>query len=116
MLAEVCGESVQQKPSKGRKEKTFSSVSDMIMKQCRSILRRAAAADDGKVFANLLGTTLLNSNDNEDEGILGSSSMLSRPLDFRTIDLRLAAGAYGGSHEAFLEDVRQACCLIAFSI
>ncbi|XP_058114916.1 methyl-CpG-binding domain-containing protein 9 isoform X2 [Magnolia sinica] len=107
VLAEVCGESLQQKPSKGRKEKIVSSTSDIIMKQCRIILRRAAAADDGKVFCNLLGTTLLNPNDNEDEGILGSPAMVSRPLDFRTIDLRLAVGAYGGSHEAFLEDVRE---------
>jgi hypothetical protein len=30
-----------------------------------------------------------------------------RPLDFRTIDARLAAGAYGGSVEAFAADVRQ---------
>nr|DAD30305.1 TPA_asm: hypothetical protein HUJ06_009156 [Nelumbo nucifera] len=77
------------------------------MKQCRSVLRRAAAADDERVFCNLLGATLLSPNDNEDDGILGSPAMVSRPLDFRTIDLRLAAGAYGGSHEAFLEDVHE---------
>lgn len=107
VLAEVCGESLLQKPSKGRKEKNVSSSSDIIMKQCRRILRRAAAADDGKVFCNLLGTTLVNPNDNEDEGLLGSPAMVSRPLDFRTIDLRLAVGAYGGSHEAFHEDVQE---------
>lgn len=81
------------------------------MKQCRIVLRRAAAADDAKVFCNLLGRKLINSSDNDDEGLLGSPAMVSRPLDFRTIDLRLAAGAYGGSHEAFLEDVHEVCVL-----
>ncbi|XP_010251295.1 PREDICTED: methyl-CpG-binding domain-containing protein 9 [Nelumbo nucifera] len=107
VLANVCGENLHQKPDKGRKRKNINTVSDIIMKQCRSVLRRAVAADDERVFCNLLGTTLLNSNDNEDDGILGSPAMVSRPLDFRTIDLRLAAGAYGGSHEAFVEDVRE---------
>ena len=51
----------------------------------------------------------MHSSDNDDEGLLGSPAMVSRPLDFRTIDLRLAVGAYGGSHEAFLEDVREVC-------
>ena len=57
----------------------------------------------------LLGRKLINSSDNDDEGLLGSPAMVARPLDFRTIDLRLATGAYGGSHEAFLEDVREVC-------
>lgn len=79
------------------------------MKQCRIVLRRAAAADDAKVFCNLLGRKLMASSDNDDEGLLGPPAMVSRPLDFRTIDLRLAAGSYGGSHEAFLEDVQEVC-------
>jgi len=33
--------------------------------------------------------------------------MVSRPLDFRTIDIRLAMGAYRGSLEAFLDDVQE---------
>ncbi|MED6158579.1 hypothetical protein PIB30_034002 [Stylosanthes scabra] len=98
---------VQQNPKKGRKKKIVLSISDIIMKQCRIVLRRAAAADDSKVFCNLLGRKLINSSDNDDEGLLGSPAMVARPLDFRTIDLRLAAGAYGGSHEAFLEDVHE---------
>ncbi|KAI4346993.1 hypothetical protein L6164_007848 [Bauhinia variegata] len=106
LLNEISG-GVQQKPDKGRKKKTVISISDIIMKQCRIVLRRAAAADDAKVFCNLLGRKLINSSDNDDEGLLGSPAMVSRPLDFRTIDLRLAAGAYGGSHEAFHEDVRE---------
>lgn len=106
VLANARGEGVQQKPVKERK-RTIVSVSDIIMKQCRIVLRRAAAADEEKVFCNLLGRKLMNSNDNDDEGLLGSPAMVSRPLDFRTIDMRLAVGAYGGSHEAFLEDVRE---------
>ena len=102
---------VQQNPNKGRKKKFFISISDIIMKQCRIVLRRAAALDDSKVFCNLLGRKLTNSSDNDDEGLLGTPAMVARPLDFRTIDLRLASGAYGGSHEAFLEDVREVCVL-----
>ncbi|XP_068636750.1 methyl-CpG-binding domain-containing protein 9-like [Aristolochia californica] len=107
LLAEVSGERPYQRPDKGRKKKIFNSFSDLVMKQCRSVLRKAASADEAKVFCNLLGTTLLSSSESEDDGILGSPAMVSRPLDFRNIDLKLAAGAYGVSHEAFLEDVRE---------
>ncbi|XWS32781.1 hypothetical protein CRYUN_Cryun22dG0019000 [Craigia yunnanensis] len=108
VLADVHNECLALKSEKGRsKKKIVLSVSDIIMKECRIILRRAAAADDSKIFCNLLGRKLMNSSDNDDEGLLGSPAMVSRPLDFRTIDLRLAVGAYGGSHEAFLEDVRE---------
>ncbi|XWS30346.1 hypothetical protein CRYUN_Cryun24cG0109300 [Craigia yunnanensis] len=108
VLADVRDECLAQKSEKGRsKKKIVLSVSDIIMKECRIILRCAAAADDSKIFCNLLGRKLMNSSDNDDEGLLGSPAMVSRPLDFRTIDLRLAVGAYGGSHEAFLEDVRE---------
>ncbi|XVF60333.1 hypothetical protein PTKIN_Ptkin08bG0036600 [Pterospermum kingtungense] len=108
VLADVRDECLAKKSEKGRsKRKIILSVSDIIMKECRIILRRAAADDDSKIFCNLLGRKLMNSSDNDDEGLLGSPAMVSRPLDFRTIDLRLAVGAYGGSHEAFLEDVRE---------
>ncbi|XVF16441.1 hypothetical protein REPUB_Repub10bG0031000 [Reevesia pubescens] len=108
VLADVRNECLALKSLKGRsKKKIVLSVSDIIMKECRVILRRAAADDDSKIFCNLLGRKLMNSTDNDDEGLLGSPAMVSRPLDFRTIDLRLAVGAYGGSHEAFLEDVRE---------
>ncbi|GAV78749.1 Bromodomain domain-containing protein/PHD domain-containing protein/MBD domain-containing protein/FYRC domain-containing protein [Cephalotus follicularis] len=111
LLADVCGENQSenrhQKPARKKKINGVNTLSDVIMKQCRKVLRLAAAADEGKVFCNLLGRTLLNSSDNDDEGLLGFPAMVSRPLDFRTIDLRLACGAYGGSHEAFLEDVRE---------
>ncbi|KAJ7974555.1 Methyl-CpG-binding domain-containing protein 9 [Quillaja saponaria] len=108
VLADVRGVGLQQpKSNKGRKMKTVIAIPDIIMKQCRIVLRHAAAADDAKDFCNLLGRKLINSTDNDDEGLLGSPAMVSRPLDFRTIDLRLAAGAYGGSHESFVEDVRE---------
>lgn len=110
VLKEVT-DGVQPNTNKERKKKIVISISDIIMKQCRIVLRRAAAADDSKVFCNLLGRKLVNSSDNDDEGLLGSPAMVARPLDFRTIDLRLASGAYGGSHEAFLEDVREVCVL-----
>eukprot|EP01018_Ginkgo_biloba_P007288 Gb_22434 [translate_table: standard] len=107
ILARFNGEEQEQKPRKMRKVKSLPPKPEVIMKQCRIVLRRAAAADEAKVFCNLLGVTLSNPNDNDEEGILGPSAMVSRPLDFRTIDLRLAAGAYGASHEAFLADVQQ---------
>ncbi|KAK7302074.1 hypothetical protein RJT34_12953 [Clitoria ternatea] len=78
---------LQPNSNKGRKKKIVISIS--------------------KVFCNLMGRKLTNSSDNDDEGLLRSPAMVSRPLDFLTIDLRLAAGAYGGSHEAFLEDVHE---------
>lgn len=116
VLADVRNECLAQKSEKERsKKKIVLSVSDIIMKECRNILRRAAAEDDSKIFCNLLGRKLMNSSDNDDEGLLGSPAMVSRPLDFRTIDLRLAVGAYGGSHEAFLEDVREVCLFNLFS-
>ncbi|KAK4485774.1 hypothetical protein RD792_008421 [Penstemon davidsonii] len=110
LLEKVNSENPQQKAEKKEKVKIKTSVADLITKQCRIVLRSAAAADEDRVFCNLLGRTILNPNDNDDEGRLGCPAMVSRPLDFRTIDLRLAAGAYGGSHESFLDDVREVWC------
>ncbi|KAG6426408.1 hypothetical protein SASPL_110631 [Salvia splendens] len=107
VLARVTSENPQQKPAKKENVKIKTNMSDIITKQCRMVLRCAAASDEDKVFCNLLGRIILNPNDNDDEGLLGYPAMVSRPLDFRTIDLRLAAGAYGGSHEAFADDVRE---------
>ncbi|KAJ3679082.1 hypothetical protein LUZ60_017093 [Juncus effusus] len=105
----------QNKPPKSqekklpKKEITSLSVSDAITKKCRIILRTALAtvSDKLKNLCNLLGTSLVNSDEEEFEGIIGFPCSVSRPLDFRTIDLRLTAGAYDGSHQAFLEDVRE---------
>ncbi|XP_021866769.2 methyl-CpG-binding domain-containing protein 9 isoform X2 [Spinacia oleracea] len=107
VLAEVLSECSQQKARKERKKKTVVSISDTIMRKCRILLRRAASADEEKMFCNLVGRNLIHSSENDDEGMLGSPGMLSRPLDFRTIDLRLSFGAYKGSHGAFLEDVQE---------
>ncbi|ONK78997.1 uncharacterized protein A4U43_C01F1810 [Asparagus officinalis] len=107
VLAKLTSCSQQQKPEKASRREKLLSVSDAIMKKCRFVLRSAVSADESKRFCNFLGTTLLNSCDSNDRGILGSPAMVSRPLDFRTIDLRLAVGAYCGSHEVFLEDVRE---------
>lgn len=110
----MSAEGLQRQPEREReiKRKSVVSIRDIITKKCRIVLRRAATEDDAKFFCNLLGQNLMNSSDNDDEGLLGSPAMVSRPLDFRTIDLRLSVGAYGGSHEAFLEDVREVCILI----
>nr|GEX27894.1 methyl-CpG-binding domain-containing protein 9-like [Tanacetum cinerariifolium] len=46
------------------------------------------------------------SDDLDDAGVLGYPTMVSRRLDFRTVDLRLAAGFYV-SHESFIDDVHE---------
>ncbi|KAL6629999.1 hypothetical protein ACP70R_029764 [Stipagrostis hirtigluma subsp. patula] len=107
VLTEACRLKVPQKPEKPRKEKNIISISEAILKKCRIALRRAISSDESKLFGNLLGTTLTNSTENEDEGILGFPGMVSRPLDFRTIDIRLAMGSYCGSWEAFHGDVQE---------
>jgi hypothetical protein len=107
----VYGENMQQKPNRKRKNKCINTSSDEIMKQCRKVLRLAAAADKKKVFSSLLLGSL-DTSDNNDGGLLQSPSMLSRPLDFRTIDMKLTSGVYGGSHDAFLADVREVCSLM----
>ncbi|ESQ50683.1 hypothetical protein EUTSA_v10022520mg [Eutrema salsugineum] len=86
LLADVRGGDLVQRSVKGTKKKKSIGVSD----ECRAVLRDVAAADEDKVFCTLLGRKLLNSSDNDDDGLLGSPAMVSRPLDFRTIDLRLA--------------------------
>ncbi|WVZ77525.1 hypothetical protein U9M48_025383 [Paspalum notatum var. saurae] len=107
VLTEACRRKLPQNPEKPKKERNIISISEAILKKCRIVLRRAISSDESKQFANLLGTTLTNSNENEDDGILGFPGMVSRPLDFRTIDIRLAMGAYRGSWEAFLDDVQE---------
>lgn len=109
MLADLQSAGLQQKPGKEEKKKRYISISDIIMQRCRNILRCLAAHDDSKNLYNLLGRTLMNISCGEDDGLRSSPTIVPRPLDFRTIDLKLAAGAYGGSHEAFREDVKEVC-------
>lgn len=116
MLADASGGTTPQKPpeKKPQKETHTVSIPESITKKCRIVLRQAltTVTEKQKNFCNLLGTSLVNSEEEEFEGIIGLPAMFSRPLDFRTIDMRLAAGAYGGSHEAFLEDVREVICFL----
>lgn len=110
-------ENPQQKPIIEKKEKEKSGVrtlSDAVMKKCRIVLRCVANADEDRIFFNLLAKTNLKPNDPDDTGVLGYPAMVSRPLDFRTIDLRLAAGFYVTSHESFIEDVREVLYIIYY--
>lgn len=107
VLADLQSAGLQQKPGKEQKKKRYISISDIVMQRCRNVLRRLAAHDDSKNLCNLLGRNLMNISCGEDDGLCSSPAIVSRPLDFRTIDLKLAAGAYGGSLEAFVEDVRE---------
>ncbi|KAM0868772.1 hypothetical protein ACQ4PT_041113 [Festuca glaucescens] len=107
VLTEACRAIVPQKIETPRKERKTISFSEAILRKCRIVLHSAISSDESKLFGNLLGTTLMNSNENEDDGILGFPGMVSRPLDFRTIDIRLAMGAYCGSWETFSEDVQE---------
>uniref|UniRef100_A0A453MLT9 Uncharacterized protein n=1 Tax=Aegilops tauschii subsp. strangulata TaxID=200361 RepID=A0A453MLT9_AEGTS len=107
VLSEACRAIVPQKPENPRNERKTISISEIILKKCRIALRHAISSDEYKLFGDLLGTIVVNSNEYEDEGILGFSGMVPRPLDFRTIDIRLAMGAYCGSWETFFEDVQE---------
>jgi hypothetical protein len=107
VLTEACCVIAPQKTENPRKERKTISFSEAVLRKCRIALRSAISSDESKLFGNLLGTTLMNSNENEDDGILGFPGMVSRPLDFRTIDIRLAMGAYCGSWETFSEDVQE---------
>ena len=107
MLSEACRVIVPQKPENPRNERKTISISEVILKKCRIALRQAISADEYKLLGNLLGTMPVNFNEYEGEAILGFSGMVPRPLDFRTIDTRLAMGAYCGSWETFFEDVQE---------
>ncbi|KAK6147146.1 hypothetical protein DH2020_018058 [Rehmannia glutinosa] len=98
--------SLQPNLTLSRNKKKCIPISDIVMKHCRIMLRRAAASEKTKRFCNLLRKNLVVSGNNK-EGILGSPAVVSSLLYFRTIDMRLATGAYYGSHEAFIEDVRE---------
>uniref|UniRef100_A0A8R7Q971 Methyl-CpG-binding domain-containing protein 9 n=2 Tax=Triticum urartu TaxID=4572 RepID=A0A8R7Q971_TRIUA len=107
VLSEACRVIVPQKPENPRNERKTVSISEIILKKCRIALRHVISSDEYKLFRNMLRTILVNSNEYEDQGILGFFGMVPRPLDFRTIDIRLAMGAYCGSWETFFEDVQE---------
>ncbi|XP_076947286.1 methyl-CpG-binding domain-containing protein 9-like [Bidens hawaiensis] len=89
---------------KTKESRAIRTVSDVIMKRCRLVLRAVAAQDENKFFFILMAESFLKVNESDNDAYL---EMVSRPLDFRTIDLRLDAGSYGDSHESFIEDVRE---------
>ncbi|KAI3795987.1 hypothetical protein L1987_38648 [Smallanthus sonchifolius] len=89
---------------KAKESRIIRTISDVIIKRFRMVLRVVAAQDENKFFFNLMAESFLKLNEFDD---VGNLEMVSRPLDFRTIDLRLDAGSYGDSHESFIEDVRE---------
>jgi hypothetical protein len=88
------------------KPRRTAPSADQLMQRCRVVLRTLAEADNLATFSVLIGGP-------EGHGSKRLRGMVARPLDFRTIDARLAAGSYGGSVDAFAEDVRQVCLLIS---
>ncbi|GKB76511.1 methyl-CpG-binding domain-containing protein 9-like protein [Tanacetum coccineum] len=80
-------------------------ISKVIMKKCHRILCHVSAIDTEKVLSDLVGG-IFNSEDKNLWVIFKSKS--TRPLDLRTIKSRFLHGTYGDSHEAFLEDFREA--------
>ena len=78
-----------------------------VMKRCRVILRQVIAPDNVRDLCNSLGGTVLGYFEDEEDNIEMSLPLITRPLDFRIIDSRLAAGSYGGSHESYATDMRQ---------
>ncbi|XP_051122027.1 methyl-CpG-binding domain-containing protein 9 isoform X2 [Andrographis paniculata] len=107
VLSDLNCDNAQPRAERREKVKIKTSVTDLVSKQCRIVLRQALLLDEHKKFCNLLGRIVLSPNDSSEAGLIGYPAMVSRPLDFRTIDLRLAYGAYGGSLEAFIDDVRE---------
>ncbi|XP_071709298.1 methyl-CpG-binding domain-containing protein 9-like, partial [Rutidosis leptorrhynchoides] len=90
--------------TKAKESRVVRTISDVIIKRCRMVLRAAAAEDENKCLFGLMTESLLKPNGPDD---VGNPLTVSRPLDFRTIDLRLDAGFYDHSHESFIEDVRE---------
>ncbi|XP_024988159.1 methyl-CpG-binding domain-containing protein 9-like isoform X2 [Cynara cardunculus var. scolymus] len=89
---------------KAKESRVVRTLYDVIMRRCRMVLRSVAAEDENRAFFILMAESLFKRNESCDGG---HPAPVSRPLDFRTIDLRLDAGCYGGSHESFIEDVRE---------
>ncbi|KAL0377440.1 UNVERIFIED_CONTAM: Methyl-CpG-binding domain-containing protein 9 [Sesamum radiatum] len=98
--------SMQQNLAITRNKKDLFAISNIVMKQCRFVLHQAALAKETKEFCALIQERFVK-HGNCEEGILGSPAIISSLLNFRMIDMRLAAGAYCGSHEAFAEEVQE---------
>lgn len=104
VLNRLSDEAARLLPSDREEKRAPKLISKFILKKCRIILRHVAACDINRVFSDLVGRNF-NSDDDDVRFVFGSTS--TRPLDLRTIDRRLLHDTYGGSHETFLEDVRE---------
>ncbi|KAL0350995.1 UNVERIFIED_CONTAM: Methyl-CpG-binding domain-containing protein 9 [Sesamum radiatum] len=98
--------SMQQNVAITKNRKDLFAISNIVMKQCRFVLRRAALSKETKEFCTLIQERFVK-HGNCEEGILGSPAIISSLLNFRMMDMRLASGAYCGSHEAFAEEVQE---------
>lgn len=107
ILNKVGSKDFIEQPDQERSKKKSLLQSAVIMRRCHFAFRCTLAGVRNKILCNLLSVQLIKDVENSEEGVLESPVKLSHPLDFRTIDARLAAGAYGTSHEAFLDDVYQ---------
>ncbi|XP_011098494.1 methyl-CpG-binding domain-containing protein 9 [Sesamum indicum] len=89
-----------------KNRKNLFAISNNVMRQCGFVLREAALAKETKDFCTLIQERFVK-HGNCEEGILGSPAIVSSLLNFRMIDMRLAAGVYCLSHEAFAEEVQE---------
>ncbi|KAL3677194.1 hypothetical protein R1sor_027142 [Riccia sorocarpa] len=87
------------KKTKKQRKRVLPSP-EIVMQRCRIVLRQVATADTLRVVSKSF-KCVTNFYESEGEGLL------ARPLDFRAIDLRLGAGAYGTSPDAFAADIKQ---------
>ncbi|KAG6552224.1 hypothetical protein Mapa_006072 [Marchantia paleacea] len=101
VLHKYRGEDPDPKIKKTKKQrKRVLPSPEVVMQRCRIVLRQVATADTLRVVSKSY-RCMTNFYESEGEGLL------ARPLDFRAIDLRLGAGAYGTSPDAFAADVKQ---------
>jgi hypothetical protein len=101
VLSKVRGDDPKESKKSKKMRKRVVPSPEVVMQRCRIVLRQVAAEDKERIVATGIGTILTNFYESEDQ------VLLARPLDFRAIDLRLGAGAYGTSPAAFASDVRQ---------
>ncbi|KAL2609029.1 hypothetical protein R1flu_027602 [Riccia fluitans] len=101
VLHKYRGEDPAPKVKKTKKQrKRVLPSPEIVMQRCRIVLRQVATADTLRVVSRSY-KCMTNFYESEGEGLL------ARPLDFRAIDLRLGAGAYGTSPDAFAADMKQ---------
>lgn len=107
VLEKVANEKQVSPPKVEKRVEYVAPTPGLVMKRCRVVLRQIITADDVRVFCNSLGGTVLGYFEKEDDNIEVPLPLVTRPLDFRMIDSRLATGSYGDSHESYAADMRQ---------